>query len=40
MLPHTCLLARSLDPTVRRRFLQRRAADTMSKVRPDMMIVK
>jgi len=29
-----------LDPTVRRRFLQRRAADTMSKVRPDMMIVK
>ena len=36
----TCLQARDSDPTVRRGFLQRGAADTSSKMRPDMMIVE
>jgi len=34
------LQARGLDPTVERGFLQGGAADTRSKMRPDMMIVE
>jgi len=40
VLPDRCLQARGLDPTVGRGFLQRGAADTQSKMRPDMMIVE
>jgi len=40
VLPDRCLQARGLDPTVGRGFLQRGAADTRSKMRPDMMIVE
>ncbi len=40
VLPDRCLQARGLDPTVGRGFLQRRAADIRSKMRPDMMIVE
>ena len=40
VLPDRCLQARGLDPTVERGFLQRGAADTRSKMRPDMMTVK
>ncbi len=39
VLPDRCLQARGLDPTVERGFLQRGAADTRSKMRPDMMTV-
>ena len=35
-----CSQARGLDPMVERGFLQRGAADTRSKMRPDMMIVE
>ena len=37
VLPDICLQARGLDPTVRIGFLRRGAADTRSKLRPDMM---
>jgi len=40
VLPGRLLQARGLDPTVGRGFLQRGAADTRSKMRPDMMIVE
>ncbi len=40
VLPDRCLQARGLDPTVERGFLQRGAADTWSKMRPDMMIAE
>ncbi len=40
VLPDRCLQARGLDPTVERGFLQGGAADTRSKMRPDMMIVE
>ena len=42
VLPDRCLQARGLDPTVERGFLQGPggAADTRSKMRPDMMIVE
>jgi len=37
VLPDRFIQARGLDPTVGRGFLQRGAADTRSKMRPDMM---
>ncbi len=40
VLPDRFIQARGLDPTVGRGFLQRGAADTRSKMRPDMMIVE
>ena len=40
VLPERCLQARGLDPTAERGFLQGGAADTWSKMRPDMMIVE
>jgi len=40
VLPDRCLQARGLDPTVERGFLQGGAADTWSKMRPDMMIME
>ncbi len=40
VLPDRCLQARGLDPTVERGFLQGGAADTRSKMRPDMMTVE
>ena len=40
VLPDRCLQARGLDPAVEREFLQGGAADTWSKMRPDMMIVE
>ena len=40
VLPKICLQARGLDPMVERGFLQGGAADSRSKLRPDMMIVK
>ena len=39
VLPDRCLQATSLDSTVERGFLPGGAADTQSKMRPDMMIV-
>ena len=40
VLPDRRLQARGLNPTVGRGFLQRGAANTRSKMRPDMMIVE
>ena len=40
VLSDRCLQARGLDPTVERGFLQGGAADTRSKMRPDMILVK
>ena len=40
VLPDRCLQARGLDPTVVKGLLRRGAADTRSKMRPDMMIVE
>ena len=40
VLADRCVQARGLDPTVGRGFLQRGAADTLSKMRPDMMTVE
>ena len=40
VLPDRCLQARGSDPMVERGFLQGGAADTRSKMRPDMMIVE
>jgi len=40
VLPDRCLQARGLDPTVERGFLQGGAADTRSKMSPDMMTVE
>ncbi len=40
VLPDRCLQARGLDPTVERGFVQGGAADTRTKMRPDMMIVE
>jgi len=40
VLPDRFLQARGLDPMVERGFLQGGAADTRSKMRPDMMIVE
>ena len=39
VLPDRCLQARGLDPMVERGLLQGGAADTRSKMRPDMMVV-
>ncbi len=40
LLLDRCSQARDLDPTVERGLLQRGAADTRSKMRPDVMIVE
>jgi hypothetical protein len=40
VLPNSSSQARGLDPTVKRGFLQREAADTRSKMRPNMMIAE